>query len=232
MSLHRVGDDLFATGAIYAPDVTALQTAYAESPFTRLILVNSPGGGLASSLRIAAWVQSLKITTLASGPCMSACSLIFMAGEKRQFATGYEPDATMIGIHGAYDQRSGQLSTTSGPVMLGYYKSRMGSKFDHEVIQQALFGMQDTASFLRIPEISRNSGSEQSPWHCPSGKMQRNQCTRFSGKDALSLGLVTDSQTVAIKLPEALRPGTGFLGQLGAVSASRRNTDSELSASR
>lgn len=209
------------------PTWRALKAAYAESPFTRLILVNSPGGGLSSSLRIAAWVESLKITTLASGQCMSACSLIFLAGEKRQFATGHEPDVTMIGIHGAYDLRSGKPSSAAAPVMLSYYKARMGPRFDLEVIEQAIFGMQDTASFLHIPEITRNKSAEQTPWHCPSGRTQRHKCTLLSGKDALSLGLVTDAHTVAIDLPEAWRPGAHPLAVMARPGAA-----SELSASR
>jgi hypothetical protein len=140
LSLHRDGGDLYASGIIVQGDELALQAAHQSEPVRRLILVNSPGGALITSLRIARWLEALRITTVAWGPCMSACSLIFMAGEQRQFAQDGAGRPSVIGIHGPYNSRTGQFSTAAAPLMLDYYRHRMGARFDAEVIERAGIG--------------------------------------------------------------------------------------------
>ena len=124
LSLHRDGGDLYASGVIVQGDELALQVAHQSVPVRRLILVNSPGGALITSLRIARWLEALRITTVAWGPCMSACSLIFMAGEQRQFAQDAAGRPSVIGIHGPYNSRTGQFSTAAAPLMLDCYRHK------------------------------------------------------------------------------------------------------------
>jgi Clp protease len=204
LTLHRDGGDLYASGVIQIGDDLALRAAHAQAPVQRLILVNSPGGALMASLRIARWLEDLHITTLAAGPCMSACSLIFMAGERRQFASLPRHPASVIGIHGAYNARTGQASEAAAPLMLDYYRQRMGANYDAAIIEQAIVQMKDPSGFLVVPAMSVGPG-EQRPQYCPSARAARHECTVHLQQSALSLGIVTRAETVSLAaLPQAV----------------------------
>ncbi|MEI7783493.1 MAG: ATP-dependent Clp protease proteolytic subunit [Betaproteobacteria bacterium] len=205
LSLHREGGDLYASGVIQVGDDLALRAAHAQAPVERLILVNSPGGALMASLRIAHWLEDLRITTLAAGHCMSACSLIFMAGEQRQFASLPKHPAGVIGIHGAYNARTGQASQAAAPLMLDYYRHRMGANYAAAIMEQAVHQMKDPSGFLVVPAMSAGEQAEQRPQHCPSARSSRHECTVHLQQSALSLGIVTRAETVSLAgLPDAL----------------------------
>jgi hypothetical protein len=46
LSLHREGDDRYASGVIRVGDDLALRQAAEQAPIRRLVLLNSPGGAL------------------------------------------------------------------------------------------------------------------------------------------------------------------------------------------
>jgi Clp protease len=207
LSLHRDGGDLYASGIIVQGDELALQAAHQSEPVRRLILVNSPGGALITSLRIARWLEALRITTVAWGPCMSACSLIFMAGEQRQFAQDGAGRPSVIGIHGPYNSRTGQFSTAAAPLMLDYYRHRMGARFDAEVIERAIYKMKDPSGFLVVADEASAHAGQRHPRHCPSAHSSADECTVYRHKSAQSLGIVTSDESVRLaSLPPALEP--------------------------
>lgn len=63
----------------------AFERTLAEVPNVTALFLNSPGGSVHSALAIASRVKSLGIITAVpkESACMSACSLIFFAGQKR-----------------------------------------------------------------------------------------------------------------------------------------------------
>lgn len=203
LTLHRDGEDLYAAGPIQQGDDLVLRAAHQEAPVRRLVLVNSPGGAFLTSLRIARWVEELRITTVAAGHCLSACSVVFMAGEKRQFAQTLSGQTHLIGIHGPYTPRTGQFSAPGAVIMLSYYRARMGDKFDAAVMEQAVYQMQDPTGLLVVPQAGHAKTSAQ-PWHCPSNRTRRDLCTRFPDKDGLSLGLLTTDEPSPVRIPPEL----------------------------
>ena len=217
MTLERVGNDLFATGPTVDQDFLMFKEAFAKGGIERLILVNGPGGDLWTGMQVARMVQSAKIKTVASGFCMSACSLIFMAGQERAFGTGSLPRTTMVGIHGAHDKDSKRVNTTHMPQMYALYKQQMGEKFDAAVINQALYDLKEASGFLRIRELQRTQEKDRTPWFCPTGQTPFDQCQQHTGKDAFSLGVVTQTETVPLQLPASMQVQLGFFGKsLGA----------------
>jgi hypothetical protein len=201
LTLHRDGDDLYATGTIQVGDDLVLRAAHGEAPVRRLVMVNSPGGAFLTSLRIARWVEELRITTVAAGHCLSACSLVFMAGEQRQFAQTLSGQTHLIGIHGPYAQRTGQPSAPAAVMMLSYYRNRMGEKFDAALMERAIYQMQDPTGLLVVPQAGGAEGGSQ-PWHCPSNRTRRDLCTHFPNKDGLSLGLLTTDEPGTVRIPQ------------------------------
>jgi len=217
MTLERVGNDLFATGPTVDQDFVQFKDALTQGGIERLILVNGSGGDLWTGMQVARMVRDAKITTVASGSCMSACSLIFMAGQARAFGTGSLPRVTMVGIHGAHDRVSKRVNSTFMPQMFAWYKQQMGDRFDAQVINQALYDITEAYGFLRIRELQRTQEKDRTPWFCPTGQTPFDQCQQHTGKDAFSLGVVTQTETVPLQLPDSMKVQLGFFGKsLGA----------------
>jgi ATP-dependent protease ClpP protease subunit len=206
IQIQRVDTDVFISGDIVANDDIKLRAEMEAAPVKRLILVNSRGGHLFASMKIARWLTTQSVTTLVAGPCLSACSLIFMAGQQRQYATGYEPRLTVVGIHGPSMPFTGQLLPAHAADMLAFYKERMGDKYDAEMLRMALFELKDASGFMLIREISRNQPRDRVTLLCPTSSTPRWRCTEYPRQDAYSLGLVTSTETVALDLPEEMRP--------------------------
>lgn len=163
MTLERVNNDLYATGPTFEQDFLSFKEALAKGDIQRLILVNGPGGDLWTGMQVARMVQSAKIKTVVSGYCMSACSLIFMAGQTRAFGTGHLPRMTLIGIHGAHAKNTQQVAYQAMPQMYALYKQQMGDQFDAAVINQALYDIKDASGFLRIRELQRTQEKDRTP---------------------------------------------------------------------
>ena len=205
IQIHRVDTDVFISGDIVANDDVKLRTELESAPVKRLILVNSRGGHLFASMKIARWLTAHPLTTLVSGPCLSACSLIFMAGQQRQYATGYEPRLTVVGIHGPSMPLTGEMLPAHAADMLSFYKERMGDKYDAD-LRVALFELKDASGFMLIHEISRNQPRDRITLLCPTSSTPRWRCTEYPRQDAYTLGLVTSTETVALELPDEMRP--------------------------
>ena len=213
MTLERLNNDLYATGPTVDQDFLSFKEALAKGGIERLVLVNGPGGDLWTGMRVASMVREANIKTVVSGYCMSACSLLFMAGQQRAFGTGSLPRTTMLGIHGAHDNLTKQIKPQSNPQAYAFYKRQMGDKFDSDVINQALFEIKDAGGFLRIRELQRNQEKDQVPWFCPTRQTPFNQCQQHPGKDAYSLGIVTQKETETLVLPPSMQRQLEFYGR-------------------
>jgi PQQ-dependent catabolism-associated CXXCW motif protein len=220
MTLERVGKDLYATGPTVEQDFLSFKEAFANAGLERLILVNGSGGDLWTGMRVASMVQDARIKTVASGFCMSACSLIFMAGQTRAFGTGHLPRATMVGIHGASSKDSKTVLLEAMPQMYALYKRQMGDKFDARIINQALYDIREAYGFLRIREIQRNQEKDRTPWFCPSSQTLLHECQHHTGQDAFTLGVVTQTETEPLTLPDNMKTQLGFFGRPLAPAAS------------
>ena len=214
MTLERVDADLFATGPVVDADFGAFKDAFAKGGVRRVVFVNSPGGDLWTGMQVARMIQSVGVQTLTSGFCMSACSLMFIAGRERLFASGNPPRNTLIGIHGAHDKTTHQVSPQLMPQMYALYKSQMGDKFDADVINQALYKIEDAGGLLRVRELARTKLAEQVPWFCPMRFTPLDKCLQLGGKDALSLGIVTSAETATVTLPASMQPRLFLYGSV------------------
>lgn len=213
MTLERINSDLYATGPTVDQDFLSFKEALAKSGIERLILVNGPGGDLWTGMQVARMVRDANVKTVVSGYCMSACSLIFMAGKQRAFGSGHLPRMTMVGIHGAHAKDTKQVNPQAMPQMYALYKLQMGEKFDSNIINQALYEIKEASGFLRIRELQRNQEKDKTPWFCPTGQTPFDQCQQHAGKDAYSLGIVTQKETETLVLPKAMQTALEFYGR-------------------
>ena len=82
------------TGQIESYDVRLLAEYLFEHPDIRALNITGPGGNMAAALDMAKDLADHDIDTIASGKCLSACTLVFLGGQKRSLA-----DDARLGFH-------------------------------------------------------------------------------------------------------------------------------------
>jgi len=212
MTLVREGPALYASGPVVDDDFVRFKNALAEGGVRRVVFVNSPGGDLWTGLQIGRLIRDAGLETRVSGYCHSACSIMFLGGRDRRFATGYPARATMIGLHGPHNRMTRSIAHEAAPQIYAFYRMQMGERFDAAIVNKALYGITEASGMLRLRDLARNRPEDRVPWFCPKGSTPLTECERFPAHDAHTLGLVTDPQTEEIELPPAMRAAFVFYG--------------------
>ncbi len=211
MTLITQGNTVFATGPVL-DDLRQFEAALAQPGITTVAFVNSPGGSLWTGLRVGQLIASKGLNTVAAGQCMSACSIMFMGGRERRYADNFHPRLTMVGLHGAYRADTRQIEGAAQPQIYAFYKSRIGERFQADIINLALYGMDDAGAFLRVPDPARDP-RRLPPTHCRSLQTPPAQCTVFRQHNAVTLGIATDARLVTLQLPALLQTPASLLGR-------------------
>lgn len=213
MTLERVGDTLFATGEVGGDDFQSFKAQLAQPGLRRLVLVESPGGELWTALTVGEAIREAGLHTVAVGSCLSACSVLFVAGKTRSFGTGRNPGSTLLGIHGGYNVDSGRLGFGVGPALYAAFRRQIGESMNDGLINEAIYGLKDPRGFLVLREIERNPAEASRATLCLNAYMPAT-CKPQEGKDAFTLGLVTRRETVSIDLPESMKLQLRHFGQV------------------
>jgi PQQ-dependent catabolism-associated CXXCW motif protein len=87
--------------------------------------------------------------------------------------------------------------------IFAFYKHQMGEHFNAEIINKALYEMDDTGALLKV--FDAYSTPKQTPFHCKSGQTPRKDCTEFQDVDAYSLGVVTSVALTHVDLPDVFK---------------------------
>ena len=203
MTVERHGDTVFATGAV-GDDLPAFERAFAEGPVRRVVFVDSPGGDLWSGMRVGRLLASQRVETVVAGACISSCGIMFMGGQERRFADALPPGRTLVGLHGAHRTATRQVDSGLQPQIFAWFKERMGERFDSEVVNRALYDMEDHGALLRVFDPSRTPKPVTT--HCRSRQTPRSQCTELKEHDAVTLGIITHAGAVTVDLPARFRP--------------------------
>ncbi len=77
------GGALIYTGYFAWPALVAIETALAGAPQVKTVILNSPGGIVPVGTRFAAIVKTRGFDTLVNSECSSACTYVFLAGQRR-----------------------------------------------------------------------------------------------------------------------------------------------------
>lgn len=210
MKVEVHGNAVYATGPV-ADDTVKFEEALATPGVDRVVFVNSPGGDLWTGLRVGRLIASKGLTTVIAGSCVSACSIMFMGGKDRSFSDAFRPAQTFIGIHGAHNRETGAISSTVQPQIFAFYKQHMVERFNADVMNQALYEMDDAGALLRVFDSQRTP--TRVPYHCRSSQSLRKDCTEFKGHDALSLGIVTSKALTPVDLPDGFKQIPTIMGR-------------------
>ena len=212
MTLDRVGDTLYATGAVGGEDYSLFKRHLSQPGLLRLALVESPGGDLWTALRVGEIVREGDLDTVAVGNCISACAVMFVAGKNRSFGVGRAPGSTLLGIHGGYNKDSGRYATGIGPSIYAFFRRQIGEAMNDGLINEAIYGFKDARGLLVLREIERNLPEAAEALLCLD-IYKPSTCKRQEGKDAFTVGLVTQRATVALDLPPSMQLQLTYFGQ-------------------
>jgi rhodanese-related sulfurtransferase len=211
MTLEATNNQLFATGYVGGNDYTQFKEAFENPLIDTVVFVNSPGGDLWTGITIGRMISARGYRTVAAGYCMSACSIMFMGGKERRFSDAFRPSFNVIGIHGAHDMYTKQIVGELQPQIYAFYKQMIGEKFNENIINQALYRMDDAGGMLRIFETAR--APQTTPYQCPSVQTPRKDCTDYKAESGLTLGVLTHNDVAAINLPAAFKQAPAVLGK-------------------
>lgn len=213
MTLERVGDTLYATGEVGGDDFQSFRAQLAQPGLRRLVLVESPGGELWTALTVGEAIRAAGLDTVAVGSCLSACAVLFVAGKTRSFGTGRHPGSTLLGIHGGYNPDSGRLGFGVGPALYAFFRRQIGEAMNDGVINEAIYGLKDPRGFLVLREIERLPARASRASLCQNS-FQPATCKEYEGKDAFTLGLVTQRETISVDLPASMQLQLKHFGQV------------------
>ena len=202
MTVEVRGDSVFATGPV-EDDYLKLKDALAKPGVARVVFVNSPGGDLWTGMQIGRMIADQKLDTVIAGYCVSSCSIMFMGGKERTFSDAFRPLLTNIGIHGPHRKDTKSVAPELAGQMYAFYKLRMGERFNAEVINKALFDMDDSGAMLRVFDTQRLP--KRVTYHCKSVQTARRDCTEIAAQDAWTLGVVTSNELTRVELPDAFK---------------------------
>ena len=201
MTLVVQGNTVFATGPV-GDDYRKFVDALDNKAIEQVVFVNSPGGDLWTGMAVGHLLVERGLKTVVAGTCASACSLMFMGGKSRTFADTFHPTLTYVGIHGPHYKGTSEVAPLLATQLFAFYKSQMGAHFHVDVINKALFEMDDAGSLFKVFDAYRFP--KRVSYHCKSEQTLRKDCTEFPGEDAYTLGVVTSIEMTTVDLPQGL----------------------------
>lgn len=210
MTLVVQGNTVFATGPV-AEDYAQFVDALAKPGIERVVLVNSPGGDLWTGMQIGRLIADKGLHTVAAGYCISSCSIMFMGGTTRSFSDAFRPLQTYLGIHGPHKKDTKQVDPQQAGQIYAFFKQQIGQRFNAELINKALYDMEDAGSLMRVFDPVRKP--QRVSYHCRSAQSLRKDCTEFKDQDALTLGLVTTAELTQVAIPDQWRETPQVFGR-------------------
>jgi rhodanese-related sulfurtransferase len=211
MGVSVQGPTVFASGLVeddYRKFVEALDQPGVE----QVVFVNSPGGDLWTGMRVGRMIADKGFKTVVAGSCISACSIMFMGGRERTFSDAFVHALTYVGIHGPHNKLTRAVSREQAGQIYAFFRNQMDGHFNADIINQALFDMDDAGALLRVFDAYR--APKLPSYHCKSEHTARKDCTEYQGEDAYTLGVVTSVDLTHVDLPLELREKPYLAGTL------------------
>lgn len=197
MDFRISGTQLLMQGPVTDGDLAKLKKSFFENPaIDTVVLRNSFGGDAWTGYRIGELLREKKVTTVASGWCVSACSRIFLGGVKRLFSNDYAATSTYVGFHGHY-RRDGSLDSASVISMrLKDWTLRFaGPGLPEEMVEAWINLPRNNQTVNYYPPLIVNQYAA-SVFECAAHQATPAGCKPLTG-DAVSLGIVTDGTLFA-----------------------------------
>lgn len=201
MTMRADGDQAILTGRLVPSDGDQFAALLQAHPsIATVVLWNSPGGSAAANAALTGLIQTHKLNTAVAGFCISACAMVFLSGNERNFSDGESLDTTSLGFHGSYVD--GTLARESRLRFLeDLVETETGGKADSALVDRWLhFADQHETVRFRYPGAD-GSPKDATVFDCHGPGPNRGDygaCAPIDGHDALSMGIITSTRIVHI----------------------------------
>lgn len=207
------GNQVLLTGRIEPEEYHRFRQALERSPtpVDTVILRGSPGGNVAAAESIMTVIWNRNMTTAISGPCASACAVIFLAGRQRRFTDEQPVSRTYLMYHGCYSTDGFGNGTTRWNHVCSQrfaqtVRDYADKRLDEDLLQRwtATPDNRGGAYFFDARRLRRKDG--MSSFFCAGSEARKvEDCERLPGVDAYTLGLVTSAELVKVHPDLALK---------------------------
>lgn len=200
------GNQVLLTGRIEPESYHRFRQAIerSETPVDTVILRGSPGGTVASAESIMTVIWNRGMTTAISGPCSSACAVIFLAGRQRRFTEEQPATRTYLMFHGCYLSDGFARGTirwnhTCSQQIERTIRDYTDKRLDESLLKRWI-ATQDNrggAYFFDSRRLRRSDGV--SAFFCDGPETRKVEaCEKLGGVDAYALGLVTPGAPIKV----------------------------------
>jgi hypothetical protein len=208
MEVQVVDDQIIMSGRIDGSELPALWSIAAErksNPIRTVVLRDSAGGDLRTSLQAGDFIRQQGWSTAVSGYCFSGCALIFLGGKERNFTDDKPPLQTQLGFHGAYHVAAAiggsQAFTPGTPSAWHTAEARRWMKRATDGrITEAMLGRFETlasSDFIHFFDSNRLPRKGQvSIFVCPIVKDGKRKCEPIAGTDVYREGIATSADVI------------------------------------
>jgi hypothetical protein len=177
------------------------------------------GGEADASLRIGRLIRARRLHTIASGACLSGCTVAFLGGITRSFAVDPGFAVSLLGLHGANDSGSPGTATPrtaeADARLRDYIAEMTGGRPDPQLIERILrLRGQNQAILFFDPWLATRAVAlaRATVFEClrsdstPDLDLYLSRCEEIPGIDALQQGLITTTERYRIGRSDPVVP--------------------------
>jgi hypothetical protein len=217
MEFRIAGNELHLRGKVDGYEFALLKDALAEHPAIDTVVFRaSPGGDAWTAYRVGEHIRDSGLRTVVAGPCVSACTIMFLGGRSRHFVQAERPEFLYLAFHGTWNSSLHEMNNPAirGRVTLrDWVVSRTGGKVEPALLERFLGGERRAALlYVYDPEqLKRDDGVSM---HFCEGLEAKGKpfevCEKIPGRDAFSMGFVNSTERVRVTpfpaLPAPFKP--------------------------
>jgi hypothetical protein len=207
MELRVAGNELQLRGQVQGHEFGPFREVLKQHPeIDTIVFRDSPGGDGWTAFRIAEKIREARLRTVVAGRCYSACTLMFLGGERRHFARTSRSQFVYLAFHGAF---ADDVFDPDSPSYYGrsqvrsWIVERTQGKIDRELLDRFLRGERRAALLYAFDPQQFKDDFGFSLYYCdgsePSGAAPYRECEKLAGRDAFSLGFVNSEERVAVR---------------------------------
>ena len=203
MNVHVNGTQVILSGDVKYSDLYVLADTIDRlrqqgRSIDTLVMRNSNGGSVYAGYNIGDFARRNGLTTVVSGYCISACSMMFVGGQERAFAAGDQPLSTQyIGIHGMTGGNDKYLDSSRPTAFYQYFVQAIAngdlSKTDAQLLDDAFSDHGNAYARLFDPAANLSP----SVYWCHSNCNLPAQYKAYPNDDVYNLGFINHRVPVA-----------------------------------
>lgn len=205
MDMKVVGDQLIMSGPIDGSELAGLRNLAAErrdAGVRMVVLRDSPGGNLWTSMRIGEEIRDRGWKTAVSGYCFSGCAVVFLGGVERYFTDDKPYSQTQLAFHAAYNTieasgtRQGSVNNSASFTARQWTKKHSGGKLSDAMLDR--FEKLEKTEFVHFFDAQRvPRAGVPSAFVCSHAEQDpKKKCRPLADADVYREGIATSAELI------------------------------------